>query len=70
MDEDGANFLRGCLCVPHKAAVKMEISREAHRSPYTVHPGDTKMYHDLKQSFWLKRMGVCIAKYVASCGIC
>ena len=48
MDEDGANFLRGCLCVPHKAAVKMEISREAHRSPYTVHPGDTKMYHDLK----------------------
>ena len=50
MEEDGTYFLRGCLCIPRKAAVKMEISRDAHRSPYTVHPGDTKM-HDLKQSF-------------------
>ena len=50
MEEDGTYFLRGCLCVPQKAVVKMEISRDAHRSPYTVHPSDTKM-HDLKQSF-------------------
>ena len=47
----------------------MEIWREAHRSPYTVHPGETKMYQDLKQSFWWKWMWVDFAKYVASCGI-
>ena len=70
MEEDGTIFLRGRLCVPQKAIVKMEILREAHRSPYTVHPGETKMYQDLKQSFWWKRIRVDIAKYVASCGIC
>jgi len=70
MEEDGTIFLRGRLCVPQKAIVNMEILREAHRSPYTVHPGLTKMYQDLKQSFWWKRIRVDIAKYVASCGIC
>jgi hypothetical protein len=34
--------------VPQKAAVKMEILREAHQTPYTVHQGETKMYQDLK----------------------
>ena len=48
----------------------MEILRKAHHSPYIVHPGETKMYQDLKQSFWWKRMRVDIAKYVASYGIC
>ena len=35
--------------VPQKAVVKMEILREAHRTPYMVHLGETKMYQDLKQ---------------------
>jgi len=70
MEVDGTIYFRGRLCVPQKAEVKMDILREAHRTPYTVHPGETKMYRDLKQSFWWKRMKVDIAKYVASCGIC
>jgi len=49
MEEDGTIFLRGHLCVPQKVVVKMEILREAHRTPYMVHPGETKMYQDLKQ---------------------
>jgi len=56
--------------VPQKSDVKMDILREAHRTPYTVHPGETKMYRNLKQNFWWKRMKVDIAKYVASCGVC
>jgi hypothetical protein len=70
MEEDVTIFLRGRLCVPQKPTVWMEILREAHRSPYIVHPSETKMYQDLKQSFWWKRMRVDIAKYVASCCIC
>ena len=49
MEEDDTIFLRGRLCVPQKATIKMEILREAHCSPHTVHPGETKMYQDLKQ---------------------
>jgi hypothetical protein len=47
----------------------MDILREA-RTPYTVYPGETKMYRDLKQSFRWKLMKVDIAKYVPSFGIC
>ena len=47
----------------------MVILRETHRTPYMVHPGETKMYQDLKQrggsGQWL-----IIAKYVALFGIC
>jgi hypothetical protein len=70
MDEHGVISFRGRLCVPQKSNVKMYILREAHRTPYTVHLGEIKMYRDLKQNFWWKRMKVDIAKYVASCGVC
>jgi hypothetical protein len=68
--ENGTILFRGCLCVPHKSEVKMDILSEIHRAPYMVHPGETKTYQDMWQSFWWKRMKVNIAKYVASCGIC
>jgi hypothetical protein len=49
MEEDGTIFFRGCLCVPQKSEVKMDILREAHRTPYMVHQGETKMYQDMRQ---------------------
>jgi hypothetical protein len=48
----------------------MDILREAHKTPYTVHPSETKMHRDLKQSFWWKRMKVDVSKYVATCEVC
>jgi hypothetical protein len=44
MEEDRTIFFRGRLCVPQKSEVKMDILREAHRTPYMVHPGEIKMY--------------------------
>ena len=35
------------LCVPNDFALKKEIMEEAHRTPYLVHPGSTKMYRDI-----------------------
>jgi hypothetical protein len=70
MEEDGTIFFRGHLCVPQKSEVKMDILREAHHTLFMVHSGETKMYQDVRQSFWWKHMKVDIAKYVASCGIC
>jgi hypothetical protein len=49
MEEDGTIFFRDRLCVPLKIEVKMDILREAHRTPYMVHPGDTKMYQDMRK---------------------
>ncbi|WVZ51596.1 hypothetical protein U9M48_002727 [Paspalum notatum var. saurae] len=68
LDNSGAIRFRGRLCVPQKAQVKEDILREAHRSRYTVHPGENKMFQDLKKNYWWKRMKIDVAKYVASCG--
>ncbi|TYK04826.1 pol protein [Cucumis melo var. makuwa] len=42
---DGLTF-EGCLCVPEDSAVKKELLTEAHSSPFTMHPGSTKMYQN------------------------
>ena len=39
------------LCFP-KGDVRQELLAEAHNSPYSIHPGGTKMYLDLKLHFW------------------
>ncbi|KAA0054800.1 reverse transcriptase [Cucumis melo var. makuwa] len=41
--DDGLMF-EGRLCVPEDSAVKTELLTEAHSSPFTMHPGSTKMY--------------------------
>jgi hypothetical protein len=50
IDENDLVRFRGRLCVPQKSEVKMDILREAHKTPYTVHLGETKMYRDLKEN--------------------
>uniref|UniRef100_J3MEG0 Reverse transcriptase RNase H-like domain-containing protein n=1 Tax=Oryza brachyantha TaxID=4533 RepID=J3MEG0_ORYBR len=69
LDEHGIVLFRGRLCIPQKSEVKADILHEAHRTPYSLHPGETKMYRDLKQIFWCKCTMVDISKYVASCGL-
>jgi hypothetical protein len=70
IDENDLVHFRGRLCVPQKSEVKMDILREAHKMSYTVHPGKTKMYRDLKQNFWWKRMKVDVSKYVVAYEVC
>ena len=44
--------------------------RDAHDSAYSLHPGSTKMYNDLKQQFWWYGMKREVAEYVALCDTC
>jgi hypothetical protein len=70
IDENDLVCFRGCLCVAQKSEVKMDILRKAHKTPYTVHASETKMYRDLKQNLWWKRMKVDVSKYVSTCEVC
>ena len=45
---DGILRYQGRLCVPDVDGVWMRILDKAHTLRYVVHPGSTKMYHDLK----------------------
>jgi hypothetical protein len=38
------------MCIPQKSEVEMDILSEAHRTPYMVHPGETKMCQDMRES--------------------
>ena len=47
ISNDGVLRFHNRLCVPNDSLSKREILEEAHRSPYTMHPSSTEMYHDL-----------------------
>ena len=54
------------LCVPHVDDLQTRVVAEAHGSIYSIHPGSTKMYHDLKQIYWWDIMKD-IANHMAKC---
>ena len=43
---------------------------EAHYTPYTVHPGATKMYKDVSKVFWWIGLKRDVAKFVEQCLTC
>ena len=43
---------------------------EVHASAYTIHPGSTKMYKDLKRYYWWDGMKRDVDEHVAKCLIC
>jgi hypothetical protein len=70
IDQQGVLWYNGRLCVPSIEELKQLILKEAHDTPYSIHPGGTKMYQDLKEQFWWHGMKREIAFYVARCDIC
>ena len=46
--EDGFLYYRDRVCVPNDDELKKSILKEAHSGYFTMHPGSTKMYQDLK----------------------
>ena len=49
LNKDGVLRCQNRLCVPNIDELSKRIMMEAHKSRYSVHPGSTKMYHDLKE---------------------
>jgi len=70
MGDDGIVMLGRRMYVPNNKALKQKLLREAHESKFTVHPGSTKMYQDMKQYYWWPNMRKEVAGYVAKCSIC
>jgi hypothetical protein len=56
------------MCSGSKGNPKL-ILHEAHDA-YSIHPGSTKMYHDLKNKYWWYGMKRAIAEYVTLCDNC
>ncbi|XP_070039498.1 uncharacterized protein [Nicotiana tomentosiformis] len=61
---------RGHLCVPDVAGLRDRIMSDAHYLWYSIHPGSTNMYHDIKDVYWWNDMKKNIAEFVAQCASC
>ncbi|GJR77776.1 retrotransposon protein, putative, ty3-gypsy subclass [Tanacetum coccineum] len=70
VDDDGIVWFEDRLCVPNDQALREKVMTEAHSSPFTIHPGSTKMYRDLKQYFWWNGMKQDVATFVSKCMTC
>jgi hypothetical protein len=69
-DDQGVIWFKDHIVVPKNAEVRQQILDEAHLSRYSINPGSTKMYQDLKQHYWWTKMKIEIARYVARCDTC
>ena len=52
INDDGTLWLNGHLVVPLIGDIRHRLLKAAHNSSYTMHPGSTKMYHDLRRHYW------------------
>ncbi|XP_070051968.1 uncharacterized protein [Nicotiana tomentosiformis] len=65
--DDGMLRMHSWICVPNVDGLREFILKEAHSSRYSIQPGATKMYHDLKNHYWWRRMKNDIVGFAARC---
>jgi hypothetical protein len=69
-DVEGVLWYKGRIYIPNVKELKDKIFCKAHESAYSIHPGENKMYHDLKTTYWWYGMKRDVAEYVAHCDTC
>ncbi len=55
------------MCILNVDDLKEQILSDAHSSRYSIHPGATMMYCDLREIYWWNGMKKDIAGFVAKC---
>ena len=58
------------MCVPSSPVLTKMLLDEGHKNRLSINPGMTKMYKDLKATFWWTSMKTDVADYIASCLVC
>jgi len=70
MGKDDILRFKERICIPWSHVLRKMLLEEGHKSHLSIHPSMTKMYKDLKATFWLTGMKTNVADYVASCLVC
>ncbi|XP_072060315.1 uncharacterized protein [Arachis hypogaea] len=69
-DDEGLWRYKGRICIPDVGSLRRDLLLEAHNSGFSIHPGSTKMYYDLKKMFWWPGMKGDVATVVSKCLTC
>ncbi|WMV14144.1 hypothetical protein MTR67_007529 [Solanum verrucosum] len=67
LDVGGVLNFKGRIFVPRVDYFIQKILIESHGSQYTIHPGVTGMYRDLKRLYWWPSMKKDITEFLAKC---
>ena len=67
---DGSLRYRGWVVVPQLTDLRQKILREFHCSRFTMHPGGTKMYQDLRREYYWSGMKRYVGDFVRRCLTC
>ena len=70
VNENGVLHYKDRVCVPDDNALSKAILEEAHSGSFAIHPSNTKMYQDLKMSFWWSGMKREVSEFVTKCLVC
>ena len=70
VNENGVLYYKDRVCVPDGNDLRKAILEEAHNGSSTIHPDSTKMYQDLKMSFWWSGMKKDVSEFVTKCFVC
>ena len=70
VNEDGFLYYRDRVCVPNDSELKKSILEEAYSRSFAIHLGSTKMYQDLKTSYWWSGMKKDVSDFVTKCMVC
>jgi hypothetical protein len=69
-NEQGTIWFKNRICVPEIDSFHETILKEVHDSAYSIHPGSTKMYQDLKEKYWWYGLKRDVASHVPVCDVC
>ncbi|XP_058002245.1 uncharacterized protein LOC131179418 [Hevea brasiliensis] len=69
-DANGALMQGSRICALDVDNLRVKIMQEEHCTTYNVHPGSTKMYHDVKDRYWWNSMKRDIADFMSKCLTC
>jgi len=58
------------MSIPDDVELRQIILKEAHDSPFAMHPGGTKIYRNVKEHYWWISIKKDIIEYVAKCLTC
>ncbi|XP_058005401.1 uncharacterized protein LOC131181372 [Hevea brasiliensis] len=52
VNDDGLLLYKGRMCIPNDVKLRQVIMKEAHNSPFDIHPGGTEIYRIVKEHYW------------------
>ena len=70
VNENEVLYYKDRVCVPNDHDLRKAILEEAHNGSFSINPGSTKMYQDLKVSFWWSKMKRDVTEFVTKCLVC